>query len=74
KPFKDNHLEQLKLVSSFKWIDFAKLYQAVDEVRDIFYKASEAIQGFGDDRAEAIVQGLLSRIDAIKELSERCLR
>jgi len=70
KPFKDDHLEQLKLVSSFDGIDFSKLYQAVDEVRDIFYKASEAIQGFGDDRSEAIVQGLLGRIDALRELSE----
>lgn len=36
KPFKDTHLEQLKLVKSFKWLDINKLNKIKEEIYSLF--------------------------------------
>ncbi|WP_240941925.1 hypothetical protein [Paenibacillus sp. HB172176] len=37
KPFKPEHNEQIKLVSSFEWLDLSALDGIEDEVRDVFH-------------------------------------
>ena len=70
KPFKKRHDEQIKLVSSFDWIDFSKLQGAGDIIREVFAdpRAQELI---GEDRQEAIVQMVKRHIETLHALAER---
>lgn len=55
KPFKKHHAEQLKLVSSFDWIDFDALTDVGILIRETL--SSEQARDFvGSDRIEAIVE------------------
>ena len=61
---------QIKLVSSFDWIDFSKLEGAWDIIREVFAdpRAQELI---GEDRQEAIVQMVKHHIETLHALAER---
>ena len=69
KPFKRRHEEQLKLVTSFDWIDFSKLSDAGDMVRKVFSdpRAKELIS---ENRKEAIVQMVERHIESLQTIAE----
>ena len=69
KPFKKKHEEQIKLVTSFDWIDFSKLSDAGDMVREVFSdpRAKELIS---ENRKEAIVQMVERHIVSLQTIAE----
>ncbi len=68
KPLKKSHEEQLKLVSSFKWIDFAKLSDVEELIYETF--AMEGASDYVDEaRARAICDTTQKRIKNLSEIS-----
>ncbi len=67
KPFKKHHEEQLKLVTSFDWIDFDKLEGIEEEIYTVYKDAGEYIDDF---RKNAILFSVMKRIDRLKALSK----
>ena len=69
KPFKDSHKEQLKLVSSFDWIDFSKLDGLDDEIRAIF--STEQAKPFIDPkRCEAIIGTIKQGVEDVQKYAQ----
>lgn len=66
KPFKKSHEEQLKLVSSFGWIDFDTLNGIDDEIRSILNSAGEYID---ESRTEAIISSITNRINNLQNIA-----
>ena len=66
KPFKKKHEEQIKLVSSFKWIDFHALDGVEEDMVSVLNQAGEYID---EIRKNAIVKSVLRRIDNLKLMS-----
>ena len=72
KPFKTQHVEQLKLVSAFDWIDFEALSDIGNLIRGTM-SGEHAIDFVGADRVESIVQVIEKRIHFLHEMSmTRC--
>lgn len=70
KPFKKHHKDQIKLVTSFDWLDFSKLDGIGSEISEIL--SNERAAGFIDKyRISAIVDAVESRIMYVKELAVR---
>lgn len=68
KPFKKHHAEQLKLVSSFDWIDFNRLADVEEMVAVIL--ADEKIKDFVDEgRKSAISASVGKRIQILKDIA-----
>lgn len=69
KPFKSKHEEQLKLVLSFDWLDFSKLSDAGEIVREVFSdpRAKELIS---KNRIEAIAKMVERHIGNLKQIAE----
>ena len=67
KPFKKTHAEQLKLVTSFDWINFDKLYGVEEEIRQVFNQARDYMD---EIRKSAIISAFTSRIGNLMILSE----
>lgn len=68
KPFKKHHEEQLKLVSSFDWIDFAKLSDVREVVTDIL--SDENAADYMDEvRIRVIAELTQRRIGNIESLA-----
>lgn len=66
KPFKKTHEEQIKLVSSFDWVNFDALDGVEDEIRDILSSAGE----YADEtRTNAIVYTVKKRIGELESLA-----
>jgi len=63
KPFKKNHNEQIKLVTSFDWFDKKALSGIDEELRDIL---SDSIT-IDNERKDRLCYGLLSRIELLDE-------
>nr|WP_230986769.1 HipA domain-containing protein [Cohnella fermenti] len=64
KPFKQEHSEQIKLVTSFEWLDLRLLDGIEEEVRTIVHGSL-----FVDDaRCHAICQALRGRIDRLQTI------
>lgn len=59
KPFKKSHEEQLKLVTSFAWIDFEKLKGIDEDIYRIFEQAGEYME---ESRKIAIADTVMKRI------------
>jgi len=66
KPFKPYHSEQIKLVSSFGWINFDALKDIEEEFRDI-YKPSEYMD---KARIDKLLFSLRKRIDVLSKRVE----
>lgn len=63
KPFRNTHEEQIKLVSSFSWVDFGKLTGIEGEMREIFRDSL-----FVDDRrTDALCRGMKRRIEMLEK-------
>ena len=65
KPFKTNHIEQLKLVTSFDWLDVNRLNDLEKIVKDVL-SSDEAKQYVDKDRLSAIVASVNNRISYLK--------
>ena len=61
KPFKSSHDEQIKLVSSFDWLDFPALYGIDEELREIV-RDSVFVDGA---RCDALCRGLKGRVELL---------
>ncbi len=69
KPFKKSHLEQLKLVSNFSWIDFDKLSDMEEIIKEVL-SVEQAKELIDERRIEAIVDAVRSRIDVLQEIAK----
>lgn len=68
KPFKKTHGEQLRLVSDFSWIDFAKLDGIEDEIRELL--SDERVPEWIDEkRKNAIIAGITNRIHQLQTIA-----
>lgn len=65
KPFKKSHADQIKLVSDFSWIDFDKLSD-VDEIIRETMAVEEAQELIDERRIAAITDGVRKRIDILQ--------
>lgn len=68
KPFKKRHEEQLRLVSSFDWINFSALSDIGEVIRETI-SGKSAIDFISTDRVEAIIQSVEKRIQVLHELT-----
>jgi len=68
KPFKKHHLEQLKLVSSFAWIDFARLSDVRELITDTL-SSKNAKDYIDESRISAIADTTERRIQHVAELA-----
>jgi len=64
KPFKTDHAEQIKLVTSFDWLDLSRLHDIEEEFREIL-KGSLFID---ETRKEALCTTLRKRIEMLSEI------
>ena len=63
KPFKRTHQDQLRLVTSFDWLDLSKLDGVDQDIRVVFAGAEEFI---GQERVEAIIASVNQRIQMLE--------
>ena len=63
KPFKKTHQDQLRLVTSFGWLDLSKLDGIGQDIRKVFAGAEEFID---KERVEAIVASVNQRIQMLE--------
>lgn len=63
KPFKSSHDEQIKLVSSFDWLDLSALYGIDEELREIV-RGSLFVDAA---RCDALCRGLKGRVEMLSE-------
>ena len=68
KPFKKHHVEQLKLVSDFSWIDFDSLADVGDLIKQTL-SADGAREYIDESRIQAIVETVNRRIQNLLQLS-----
>ena len=66
KPFKKSHSEQIKLVSSFDWIEFDKLKGIDDEMAQILNQAGDYMD---ENRKQAIIESVEKRIKDIEAIA-----
>lgn len=67
KPFKKNHIEQLKLVSDFSWLDLNKLSDIEEVIMKVF-SDERTKERVGEKRIEAIVHSVKGRIEYLSKL------
>lgn len=67
KPFKKTHAEQLKLVTSFDWIDFDRLKGLEQEIRNVLDQAGDYVD---ESRKTAIVSAFSSRLGQLMALAQ----
>lgn len=63
KPFKRSHQDQLRLVTSFDWLDLSNLQGIDQDIREVFAGAEEYVDR---DRAEVIAASVNQRIQMIE--------
>ncbi len=68
KPFKNKHEDQLKLVSSFNWIDFEALINIDNDIRGVF---KEAGMYADEKRIEAIITFVKRRISILEAIAQK---
>lgn len=64
KPFKNSHEEQIKLVSSFNWLDLNALYNIDEELRELV-RGSLFID---NARCDALCMALRGRVNALTDM------
>lgn len=68
KPFKKHHEEQLKLVSSFDWIDFGQLSDVKEMIIEIF--SEDGVSDYMDEARIGAIAGMTEkRIQYLKQIS-----
>ena len=68
KPFKRKHGEQLKLVSSFDWLDISKLDGIEDDIMNIFAD-EKTDQYIDDERAMTVASQVRTRIGILERIA-----
>ena len=68
KPFKKHHLEQLKLVSSFGWIDFEKLSDIGTLIKDVLSDERNS-EYMDEDRIAAIASAAERRVQTLESIA-----
>ena len=68
KPFKKTHGEQLRLVSTFDWLDISKLDGIEDEILNVLCE-DKAVKYVEAERANAIAAEVRKRIDALESIA-----
>lgn len=68
KPFKKSHADQIKLVSDFSWIDFDKLSDVDETIRETM-AVEEAQELIDERRIAAITDGVRKRIDTLQGMA-----
>ena len=63
KPFKKTHQDQLRLVTSFDWLDLSKLDGIDQDIREVFAGGEEFID---KERVEAIIASVNQRIQMLE--------
>lgn len=63
KPFKRSHQDQLRLVTSFDWLDLSNLQGIDQDIREVFAGAEEYVDR---DRAEVIAASVNQRIQMME--------
>ena len=63
KPFKKTHQDQLRLVTSFDWLDLSKLNGVDQDIQEVFAGAEEFID---NERVEAIIASVNQRIQMLE--------
>ena len=66
KPFKKSHDEQIKLVTSFDWINFGNLKLVSEDIRSVLADAGEYVD---EQRCNAIVTSVEKRIVQLEEMA-----
>ena len=67
KPFKNHHLEQLRLVQSFDWLDLTKLDDIPDVIKETFAQ-DDAEEYIDEYRVRAIVNSVKRRIQNLEQI------
>ena len=67
KPFKKHHEEQLKLVSSFEWIDFGKLSDVKELITEVL-SVEEAKDYMDETRIHVIAESVERRINQLGQI------
>lgn len=68
KPFKKHHLEQLKLVSSFDWINFEKLSDIGTLIKDVLSDERNS-EYMDEDRIAAIASAAERRVQTLESIA-----
>ncbi len=68
KPFKKQHADQLKLVSSFAWIDFKKLADTGEMIREVL-STEQTKELLDENRIAAIADSTMKRIGNLQKLA-----
>ncbi len=68
KPFKKSHADQLKLVTSFEWINFEKLNGIESDIKTIL-SSENAEKYIDEERKNAIARSVAGRIDFVHRMA-----
>lgn len=68
KPFKKTHTEQLKLVTSFDWLDIDAIANFEGEMRKVFDSAGDYME---PARKEAIIRAFSARVERLCEIARK---
>lgn len=69
KPFKKSHAEQLKLVSSFDWVDFTALQNADEMIRNVFAEALQYSEAIDESRVNAIAASVKKHVSEVQTVA-----
>lgn len=67
KPFKNHHIEQLRLVQSFDWLDLSKLNDVEDIIREVLSKDTDETY-IDENRINAVVNAVKRRIQNLEQI------
>ena len=67
KPFKNHHEEQLKLVSSFEWLNFRKLSDVKELITEVLL-AEEAKDYMDENRIHGIAESVEYRVNRLQQM------
>lgn len=71
RPFCGSHEEQIKLVTDLSWIDFSKLRNLEEKIWDILAAGDGTPYEISNERSNAIMQMLNTRIESLEKLADR---
>ena len=71
KPFKVTHGEQLRLVSSYDWLDLSQL-DGIDEEINEFLSDEKIAVFIDEDRQKMLVDFVMARIGRLEEIVRNC--
>ena len=67
KPFKNHHIEQLRLVQSFDWLDLSMLNDVEDIIREVLSKDTDETY-IDEHRINAVVNAVKRRIQNLEQI------